>query len=282
MPESYPKNIINNHCIKLNKSIKNVNEHFETESIHKLRVEYKKLRAFLRMISEEKAVDEKINIPGKLKKGYHIAGSIRDLQLQCQLILMLTKEEIKPPKAYLKLLEKNIEKLKPEFSGIPLTQELEKISDKSKGAAIPKFSETLPHNFIDANCTAIIEIINTKDFIDITMHAIRKYLKDIFYTLQELKATGEGAQLNVPRVSKKEMEYFDDFLEELGNFQDKCTSIALLDNQRLNLLNTFNRQLLLRIKKVLAIDKDEIKNDLIKKLEIELIPHLQLLCNMPW
>ena len=279
MLKNYTENIINNHCSKLNRCIKIVNKHFETESIHKLRVEYKKLRAFLRMISEEKEGGEKIKIPGKVKKGYYIAGSIRDLQLQHQFILLITKEEIKKPLQYLKLLERGIEELKPRFSFVPIAEGLKKIKQKSNEVSNEKLRPEVPAKFINTNCSAIVEIINSGDFTDINMHSVRKYLKDIFYTMQELKAAAEEPRFKMPEITDKEIEYFDHFLEELGNFQDKCTSIALLDYQRLNLLHTYSRQMLLRVKKTLAVDKDKIKTDLIKKLQDEAIPHLQVFCN---
>src|SRR6266436_3162758 len=54
------------------------------EDIHHFRVEIKKLRAFLRMLQTGR--DAPIKIPGSLKKIYHYAGLIRELQLHQQTI----------------------------------------------------------------------------------------------------------------------------------------------------------------------------------------------------
>ena len=51
----------------------------ELDAVHDWRVDYKKLRAVLRMASEE---DEKIDIPLSLKDVYSISGEIRDRQMQ--------------------------------------------------------------------------------------------------------------------------------------------------------------------------------------------------------
>ena len=280
MDKSDPKNIIKKHYRKLIKLITIVNKHFKTESIHELRVEYKKLRAFLRMISEEKDAEQKIKIPGKLKKAYHIAGSIRDLQLQCKSILAITEEETKKPKSYLKLIEQQIKKLKPEFSDIPLKKTIKKSIKKTGELTVEKINIIQSGKFINNNCTAIMAIITSRNFDDVNMHAIRKHLKDIFYTMQELEDINNETEFNTRAIAKEEIEYFDQLLEEIGNFQDKCTSIALLDDNWLYSLNSANRQILKGIKETFIADKYTIKNDLINKLQHEIIPHLQVFQNI--
>lgn len=276
MIKSATKNIINLHYRKLNKFIKIVSKHFEPESIHQLRVEYKKQRAFLRMISEEKDEKEKIKIPGKLKKAYHIAGEIRDLQLQHQRILVLKKEETIPPEAYLQLLEQHIKKLKPEFSGIPLKKTIKKTIKKAGKLTVEKISTAHPDKFIDKNCAAIIAIITSSNFSDLDIHTVRKHLKDIFYTIHELEGVDEQIKFSSSAITNDEMEYFDQLLEEMGNFQDKCISITFLNEQWLYSLNSADQQILKEIKEIFTADKCEIKNDLVIKLQNELIPHLQV------
>ena len=77
MNQEQIKHITNNHYRKLKKHIKKVSEYFNVEAIHQFRVEYKKLRAFLRMISQQHETAGEIKISKKLKKGYNISGSIR-------------------------------------------------------------------------------------------------------------------------------------------------------------------------------------------------------------
>jgi CHAD domain-containing protein len=280
MDKSDPKNIIKKHYRKLNKIIKIVNEHFETESIHQLRVEYKKLRAFLRMISEEKDSGQKIKIPGKLKKAYHIAGSIRDLQLQCENIFAITKEETKKPESYLNLLQKEIKKLQPRFSNIPLEKAITESVKKADELLSEEMSTIHPGKFINNNCTAIIAIIISRNFTDVNMHAIRKHLKDIFYTIQKPKDVNQEIKLYTPGILNTEKKYFDELLEEFGNLQDKVTSLILLQEQWLHSLNTSDRQILFRIKRNIAIDKKKIRSSIINKLLNEIIPHLQVFKNV--
>src|SRR5688572_29116885 len=54
--------------------------YFEMEDIHELRVEYKKSRAFLRLLQHhEDSYD--LHIPRKIKQVYKAAGDVLDLQL---------------------------------------------------------------------------------------------------------------------------------------------------------------------------------------------------------
>ena len=86
MNQEQIKHITNNHYRKLKKQTKTVAEEFDMEAIHQFRVEYKKLRAFLRIISLQHETAGEIKFPKKLKRGYNIIGSVRDLQLQQQRI----------------------------------------------------------------------------------------------------------------------------------------------------------------------------------------------------
>ena len=149
MDKSDPKNIITKHYRSLHKLITIVNKDFETESIHKLRVEYKKLRAFLRMLSTENASQKKIKIPRKLKKAYAIAGSIRDLQLQHKTILAFAGKEKKRIKSYLNLLEHQVRILQPQFRDIPVKKAISKWIKKTGASSLEKISVAIAGRFIE-------------------------------------------------------------------------------------------------------------------------------------
>ncbi len=68
MNQEQIKHITNNHYRKLKKQIKKVAETFDVEAIHQFRVEYKKLRAFLRMISQQHAESGEIKVSKNFKK----------------------------------------------------------------------------------------------------------------------------------------------------------------------------------------------------------------------
>lgn len=280
MDKSDPKNIIKKHYSTLDKFIKLVNEDFETEAIHKLRVEYKKLRAFLRMISTENSSQKKIKIPGKLKKVYAIAGSIRDLQLQQKSMLTITGESTKKTKSYLKLLEHQVSILQSQWRDVPLEKTIIKSLKKTDEIVFEKINAIAAGRFINNNCTAIAAIITGRNFSNLNMHVIRKYLKDIFYTIQQLENAEDEIKFNSIEIFYAEKKYLDKLLEEFGNLQDKNTSITLLDEHWLYPLDKAGREILIRIKNVFITERDVLTKALIQRLEHEIIPPLEKLKNV--
>ena len=212
------------------------------------RLEYKKLRAFLRMISQQHETAGEIKISKKLKKGYNISGSIRDLQLQQQRIMAATKQELKKPQAYLTLLQKEIDKLKPELSEIFLEKPAAE-SKKKTDALIPdEFPLNSFRNFVHKKWAVVYAIIVSGYFSDDNIHAIRKSLKDMFYNLKIYEGV-EHELLSLSIWKGKDEQYFNKLLNTMGSFQDKCAAIALLKSYWLNSLNNYNRELLEQIKK---------------------------------
>ena len=270
MNQDQIKHITNDHYRKLKKRIKTVTENFDVEAIHQFRVAYKKLRAFLRMISQQQETAGEIKISKKLKKGYDISGSVRDLQLQQQRILEATKQELKKPQAYISLLQKEIKKLKPELSEIFLEKPVT-ASKKKTDASIPdEFKLNSFRNFVQKKWEAIYAIIASRHFSDDNIHAIRKSLKDLFYNLKIYEGV-EHELLSLSIWKGKDGQYFIKLLDELGSFQDKYTAIALLKSYWLNSLNKYNRELLEQIKKGWVKDKAHMKKLLVKELKADVV-----------
>ena len=265
------KHITDTHYKKIKKHIKQVTKDFDVEAIHQFRVEYKKLRAFLRMMSQQKGNAGEIKISKKLKKGYNISGVIRDLQLQQQRILEVTKEESQKPRAYITLLQKESDRLKKELSEIFLEKPVNECKKKTDVLVPEKFPLNSFRNFILQKWEAIYEIIISGNFNDDNIHAIRKNLKDLFYNLKIY----EGIEHDIISLSiwkGKDENYIIQLLDELGKFQDKCVSIALLKSSWINSLNTSNREQLRRIKVAWIKDKLITKKLLIEKLKTDIIP----------
>ncbi len=263
------KHITNTQYRKIKKHIKKIADDFDMETIHQFRVEYKKLRAFLRMLAAQKGTAGEITVTKKLKKVYTIAGSIRDLQLQQLRITDATKGEQKKPTSYLTLLQKEKDSQKPELSEVLLENPVND-SKKKTDAAIPdEFPLSGFRNFVQHKWAAVHAIIASGHFSDDNVHLIRKNLKDLFYNLK-LYTGVEREILSASILKGKDEKYFDQLLEELGGFQDKCTAIALLRSYWLIGLNTYNRELLERVKRNWIKDKLSLKQLLVKKLKTDI------------
>ena len=115
-----------------------------------------------------------------------------------------------------------------------------------------------------------MHILVSRHFSDDNIHAIRKSLKDLFYNLKIYEGA-EHELLSLSIWKGKDEQYFNKLLDELGSFQDKCTAIALLKSYWLNSLNTYNRELLERIKKGWVKDKVRMKKMLVKKLKADVV-----------
>lgn len=269
------KHITNIHYRKIKRHCKEVAENFDAEAIHQLRVEYKKLRAFLRMLSHDNGRAGEIKFSKNLKHGYNVSGAIRDLQLQEQRILEATKTETKKPLAYPHLLQREIDKLKPELIEI-FSEDLVAESKKKTDAHLPdEFPVTRFKNFVKQKWAAVYAILASGHFSDDNIHFIRKCLKDLFYNLKIYEGL-EHEILSVSTWKGKGEPYFDTLLNELGNFQDQCNAVALLKSYWLISLNTYNRELLERIKTQWIKDKISMKQALLKKLKTDILQQQSL------
>ena len=266
MNKNQVKHIIDDHYRKLKKQLNHIIPGFDPESIHQFRVAYKKLRAFLRMISQQNKKGRGIKFPKKLKKAYKISGSIRDLQLQQQRILQTINQELKRPKVYLGLLQKEIEKLKPAISEIISEEPVTESKKKTKAAIPDKFTLLDFKVFIQEKWNAVNTIIVSGHLSDERIHAIRKNLKDLFYNLKIF----DGIDQDIASISKwkENIEPYIDRLQlDLGNFQDKCVAINLIKLYYPDNLSTVTRKELEQLKKKWESEKLEQKRLLVKKLK---------------
>ena len=268
MVKNQIKRTANKYFQQLNKSFKKLEKHFDADTIHGFRVAYKKLRAFLRMLAKQQGKSGELKISKELKKVYQLSGAIRDLQLQQQRIIAATKYRIKKPDKYLVLLDRQIDNLKPALKKMLVKNFVLSCKRKAMIALPDEFPLNRFREFINQKWEAINTILVTGLFSDDNIHSVRKALKDFFYNLQIY----EGPVHEVLAISVwkgMDAKYIDELLNELGDFQDKCTAIALLKTDWLVQLKTDNRTLLKQVKKRWIQDKRVVKHSLVSKLTID-------------
>lgn len=259
------KHIVCQFHKELNKHYQKSIKDFDMEALHQLRLTYKKLRAFLRMTSYREEGGAEITIAKKMKKAYRIAGLIRDIQLQQQRIAEVAGQFGFQPKAYARLLEKEINRQKPGLSRI-ISSEIIKNHKKKIYLLLPaKFSLLDADLYVQKRWAAVNAIIVSGHFYDIDIHAIRKSLKDLLYNFSIFSEAEQ--QLLSQRVWKgKDDLYYKALLEELGSFQDQCTAIVLLNPFWLKKLSKKDRQPLEQVKLIWLENKIVMKQLLVKKL----------------
>ena len=256
---------------KLKKQAKAILVDVDVEGLHKLRVAYKKLRAFLRMLSLQKKATVSIKISNKLKACFKKAGSIRDILLQQQNLLKAVKDkEIKKPASYLTLLQKESDQLKKELQKIVSIKAVTSNYKKTSALLPDKLSIKKFRNFLQQQWAIIDAIILSGSLSDENFHSIRKSLKDIFLNLNIYEKTKHGMLTN-SIWRGKDTAYYTALLKELGNLHDIFTGISLLRIKLIKDLNKQNLAQLDKIKKVWQKQKATIKKTLITRLKTELL-----------
>lgn len=269
MKKEVLKHISAGHYRKIQKYLDGVAKDMDGEDIHQLRVEYKKLRAFFRMLSSGPRANEEIKVSKKLKQLYSVCGTIRDLQLQQQRVQEIAQKERRGVKAYLDLLQSEIDKSEPELQDV-LSKKPVQESRKRTNASLPeKFLPDDFKNFAKKKWNSIHSVLASAYFSDDGIHSVRKYLKDLFYNLKVY----EGVEYEILAVSVwkgKGEQFFTSFLDELGEFQDRCISIGLLKAYWIKRFAPSTRNYLEELKIRWLKEKIKMKKAIVKKLKTDI------------
>lgn len=215
---------------KLGKRFNNIPTGFDIEDIHEFRLEIKKLRALLRLVSITHPAHHQLNIPRNLKSFYTSVGEIRNLQLHKKRIISLAEElNLETPSSYLQLITAEEDAKKEEarrlatlvdLSSIEVTM-INHLPEKMKGAWLKKYLVKKKEE---------LGLLLTSTFADENLHSVRKVLKDLIYNDNYiapysliilpgyLTQTGNSNELAV----------------WLGDFQDLCMALDLLGHRYLD------------------------------------------------
>ncbi|NOT50207.1 MAG: CHAD domain-containing protein [Chitinophagaceae bacterium] len=257
--------ISNDHYDKMAGIVSGLLKGINQATIHRFRVEYKKLRAFFRMLSIAEPGVKRIRIQKELKNAYTIAGSIRDLQLQERRVLKATLRDSKKPRTYLNLVQEKIDKLQPELIEILSGNSIEK-SRRKTGRLLPsKFLLSSFRQYVQEKWELIYAILASGNFSDSNIHIIRKNLKDLYYNVKQYTGLRQE-RLSVLVWKERDEAWFDKLLMELGSFQDRCNSVALLKAYWLIKSGNYNKTQLERIKKEWIKDKIARKQSLLQTI----------------
>ncbi len=258
--------IIRSHYHTLSRYSAIIKKKFKPEDIHQFRVEYKKLRAFLRMISFNRSEGSELKIGTKIKKRYGTLGKMRDSQLQQLRFRKTSKEQIHPNKIYFASLNKNIRELKSTFTNKPFKKLCSKGIRKNAALLYGGFAKEEYEKYIDYEWTKIGSVISGNDFSDSNIHSIRKCIKDIYYNVQAVEKAGSFNTAFKNESTINQLQYFNELLEDLGNFQDTCTAIDMLESRLVHSADLQEQQFLIHHRTKLTDEKNAMKDLVIEKL----------------
>lgn len=247
---------------KLNKHFRKAIHNFDAECIRLFRSEIRKLKVFLHLLSMESEDGLSYRITKKMRTIYGYFGVLQNFHLQLKEAIEYVGKSSKPaPVLYEKMLEKELEywkKLHKDFIDPDYDFLLDKIEiTDNLPAGLSKWSI---ESFVDYTLYEIGEMSAHQD--EETMNNVRKFLEDIYYNLPLIKpflTKQQNAWINEGKISE--------CLSLFGNFQDKCTAIALLQTFTKDALDTQQKQLLKPMENDWLHEKKELIGRLAAKLE---------------
>jgi CHAD domain-containing protein len=247
--------IIGERLEKLNKYLHKTAGRFRAIPIHSLRLEVKKLRSFLKMITVN---GNTVSIPKRLKKLYRLLGRIRLIQLHRQAILEVTgKFHTGKPAHYLLSLENERRKLKKEAKN--RVRKMKPLRAKNFGKGLPeKIGAVGSLKYFALQGNRLIDLLHHPNPDEESLHEIRKILKGILYDLPYLKDKNiRNRHLNQTRTADmKSLE------SKIGEFHDISTSLQLLREAMKNPYGIREKHYLTLILNLWQKDKEDLKRQI--------------------
>lgn len=214
--------VIDKHMGSIKKCCGSLPGSFDQEDIHDLRVGYKKIRAFLRLLQLEKNSGD-LQIPETLKAVYQTGGKVRDMQLiLAELHTMPVVNDIPTCiTRWKKQLFANKEQTMAAIEEVNLKKIQHHIIDE-----LPReLQDDTIKKFLHQKIAAIHIILLAADDEN-DLHAVRKQLKDIIYVIRIFE-NDWGIPFPVSGWDEKEL---NELASLLGDYNDRCIAISLLQS----------------------------------------------------
>lgn len=226
------------------KNFRKLKERAAIDPVHDFRVDIKKLRAILRLLSME--LHQPIKIPARLKKIYRAAGIIREMQVlefrhdQTGMFSVFKLNEVKTQK------KKELGKLRHLVADHQLGKD-----EKETMQQLPlKLSYRTVLNFFSSKLEEIKKLLGMRRISDEVMHQVRKLIKDLLYCAQLLeKETNFTFPYSVWNKNKE--NYYESLGSALGEYHDQCVEAQFQPDQpkRVTERLKFKKQLLGSLRK---------------------------------
>jgi len=222
----------------------------DMEAIHQLRVGFKKLRAFLRLATLEPSA-EKQQVPSKLKKIYKYAGAVRDLQIYYHNVVPFYHKADNYPQQVLQQIAVAKYILVKALKSFPFRRTTKQLKRK----APDRVSKKTIDRFIQKKSKAIDRSIGT-NIRDARLHVLKKYLKDVFYSLKAFQAP---VQSYFPIAGKGNMSELSKLSDVLNEYLDWIVGLSFLNTALSGKLSLHDKVILQGIKKNWTSKKGQVR-----------------------
>ena len=218
------QNVAKKLCRKQHGFLKKIPGSFSPEDIHEFRVGFKKLRALLRLVNPAAIHSHSLGVPAPLLSLYHIAGTVRDLQVNLPLLTDAFVKNNVEANTYFSKLDEDLSDAKKR-----LASKIEEISFKRSVNQILRtlttdLEQSTIAEFLHRKVATVqILLIGLSDDDDI--HSIRKHLKDILYSIRIFEREWH---IPFPIIAWKSEESLEEISNHLGDYCDRCKALAFL------------------------------------------------------
>jgi CHAD domain-containing protein len=256
------QNVAKKFCQHQHRFLKKIPGSFSSEDIHQFRVNFKKLRALLRLINPAVIRSSDLGVPASLISLYHIAGTVRDLQVNIPFLTDAFARNNVQASSYFTKLEENLSNAKKELGDKIEEKSFKKNAHQIVDAITTDLEQSTIREFVHRKVATIkILLLGLSDDEDI--HSIRKHIKDILYSVRIFE---HEWHIPFPIVAWKNEDSLEEISTRLGDYCNRCEALAFL-RYGLDLAPSQNE--IAAIQTIQEIVQHE-KNEELKKLMAEL------------
>jgi len=261
LDQASQERIIEKHAEKLKELTERIPGNFGEEDIHDWRVEYKKLRAFLRMITA--GINGHVPLMNdEIKKIYSSAGVIRELQLYRGFLEAAPEINLPALPIYDALLQRKLFSAKEEFIKRIDIFWYEKEFDRWRVMVPGYLSVAIVKQFLQQRITAIRLILLAPD-TDKSLHSIRKHVKDIIYNVRTF--TNQWG-IPFPVVAWKNEKLLAEVADELGKYNDRCSILSFVEPEVIDQLPSEEKEQLSAVRALWTSEKEKVRIELVQQV----------------
>jgi len=262
MQLKYLEEIVHKYCHKLAEHANAIPGKFDKEDIHELRVNYKKLRAFIRLLQEDADSSKHLSIPESIKNVYQAGAEVRDRQLFLDFINASIKNVTEALPQFVSGINKDLFKAKEKL--------VKEIEDASFKDAESKIKKSLPsflhdeaiHRFVHRKVAAVQLILLSLEN-DEDLHGIRKHLKDLLYVIRIYE---QEWGISFPIQAWKSEKLLNDLTSALGDYNDLSIAYTFLETVSNEQLPEQEQSVLTGLKEKVSKKKTSMQQELMNKV----------------
>jgi len=223
MKRQVMEDVVKKYMDQIEKCCNHLPGTFDPEDIHDLRVGYKKIRAFIRLLQMENDAGH-LRLHHSLKAIYQSCGSVRDLQL---FLPEVTRTPVASSlSSFIKCFNQKLFVYKEETVSAIEQAHLKKIAHAIKKDLPHQLHDNIVRKFIQQKIASIHILLLTADN-ETDLHSIRKDIKDIIYNMRIFE---HDCDIAFPATGWKSEKELNDLASDLGDFNDRRLAISLLQS----------------------------------------------------